>query len=543
LIRSRLLKAFLVVSVSILVLTEALSLGGWLRLLPLSVAWLALASAGAVAAYRLPWPRPKLPAVLDCALLTGILAIVGVVLFIGLVSPPNSTDAMAYHMPRVVYWAQQASVAFFPTPYLNQIMLQPMAEYIVLHTWVLTGGDRLGNLPQLLGLVFSLLGVSLVARAFGAGTRGQILAALFCATLPNGILQASGAKNDYLMTAYLVAMVWFAREKGRSAVVFTGLALGLAMLTKGTAYVFAPPLLLAVCTPRRWPVVALLALAINAPQYARNIDLSGRPLGFDSAHGDGKFRWQNGRFGWRETSSNLLRHLSDQLGTRSEASNRRVYDAVVAAHRVIGIDPNDPATTWPGMQYEPPRNANHEANANNRWHLLLLALCAPLLAFRPLRPLIGYFVALAAGLLLFCFYLKWQLFVARLLLPLFVLAAPMAGVVLETLAPLWLQIVVCLFLLNNSRPYLLENWVRPLKGPRNILRTSREDLYFADLTAWRNKDSYLEAVRLIAAGSCHEIGLDASYLSLEYPIQILLLRRVPGIRFVHTGVDNVSKKY
>lgn len=540
--RRGLLISLLAGSVILLALTELLSLFGGLRPVPLAVAWLAVL---AVTAFRVrpAWRLPAWPGVFDAALMAGMAVIAGIVLFIALVSPPNSTDAMAYHMPRVVYWAQAGSVAFFPTPYLNQIMLQPMAEYIVLHTYVLTGGDWLGNMPQVLGFVFSIIGVSLVAKSFGAGRRGQVIAALFCATLPNGILQASGAKNDYLMTAYLVAMVYFAREKSRADGWWAGMALGLALLTKATAYIFAAPLLLALWTPRRWPVMAAAALVLNAPHYVRNIDLTGRPLGYDSAHADGKFRWQNERFGWRETASNLLRHFGDQLGARSEQWNRRVFDEVAAAHRLIGIDPNDPATTWPGNQWQPPRNANHETNANNRWHLLLLALCTPVFAVRWRSRLAWYFAALIAGLLLFCFYLKWPWFVARLLLPLFVLAAPAAGVLLESLAPVWIQIVVCLFLLNNARPYLFENWVRPLKGPRSILRVSREDQYFADITSWNNKPSYLEAVVAVADSGCRLVGIDINRLTLEYPFQVLLRRRIPDVKFVHTGVFNTSKKY
>ena len=154
-----------------------------------------------------------------------------------------------------------------------------------------------------------------------------------------------------------------------------------------------------------------------------------------------------------------------------------------------------------------------------------------------------YVAALAGGLVLFCFYLKWQWFVARLLLPLFVLAAPAAGVLLESLAPVWLQLVVCLFLLNNARPYLFENWVRPLKGQRSILRVSREDQYFADITSWNNKPSCLEAVDAVAGSGCRLVGIDINRLTLEYPFQVLLKRRWPDVRFVHTGVSNTSKKY
>src|SRR5262249_4675590 len=252
-------------------------------------------------------------------------------------------------------------------------------------------------------------------------------------------------------------------------------ALGLALMTKGTAYLFAPLLLLATLG-LRWSALPTLVtgiLLLNGPHYWRNFELSGSPLGYDSAQGDGFFRWRNETFGWKQTVSNVLRNAAEQVGGRNPEWNKRVFNFVVRTHRSLGIDVNDRATTWPWTEYEPPRNSNHEANANNRWHLVLIIAAAVWIAWRK-REWLVFTIALVGGFLLFCFYLKWQLYLSRMFLPLFVLSAPIVGLGLENAKPSFLSLAICLFLLNNARPYLFENWVRPWKGPHNIWNTPRD---------------------------------------------------------------------
>ena len=169
--------------------------------------------------------------------------------------------------------------------------------------------------------------------AFGLASRSQAWAALFCATLPNAILQASGAKNDFLLAFWLVCAVYFA---ARREALWLALSVALALATKGTAYLFLPPLLVyaaAVLPRRQLPWIAAAIFALNGPQYARNLQLSGSPLGYDSAQGDGVFRWRNEHLTWKPVVSNALRHTSEQLGARSPGWNQSVYDTVVRIHR------------------------------------------------------------------------------------------------------------------------------------------------------------------------------------------------------------------
>ena len=227
---------------------------------------------------------------------------------------------------------------------------------------------------------------------------------------------------------------------------------------------------------------------------------------------------------------------------------------VLGAHQRLGIDIDDPATTWRYSTFAAPQNANHEANAPNRWHLAVLLVVSSIFAWRALRgrdrERALYALSLACAFIAFCAYLKWQPFLSRLFLPVFVLGAPLSSVLGEmgTAATLRTgrlvaQIALCLFLMDNARHPLLDNWVRPLRGPRSVLRTPRDEQYFADMSQWNNASTYKKTVDVLAQMDCETIGIDITNLQLEYPLQALLRERKPGTAFIHTGVQNVSIRY
>ena len=167
---------------AVVVLTEALGAAGQIRRGPLRLAWSVLAVCRVIAWVRKSatagWPSSLGldPCVLLCAAACMAIAVItGVIAWF---SPPNSVDAMAYHLPRVVYWAQQASVRFFPTPHLNQIMLQPFAEYVQLHLYVLSNGDRFANLVRWFAALLSVVAVSYAGHQLGMRSRGRAIAAV-----------------------------------------------------------------------------------------------------------------------------------------------------------------------------------------------------------------------------------------------------------------------------------------------------------------------------------------------------------------------------
>jgi hypothetical protein len=545
--------------------------------------------AAAVATRRRPWtgdllpsPRGVDPLVWVC--LAGCAVVVAVTGLIALVAAPNTWDSMTYHLTRVMHWQQDRSLDFYATNIQRQLHLTPGAEYATLHLHLLSGGDRLDNLPQWLARTGGLLVVSLIAARLGATARGQAFAALFCATLPMGILQSTSTQNDYVVAYWLtclVALVVGVVPRTWPWALALGAAAGLAALTKATALVFALPFLIwlavrllrdevpaggAATDHKDLPghrmrgrlgrlvgvavVAGLLALGVNTGQFIRNYDLYGTPLGPDGEGNQHEVKYLNDVFGGAELASNAMRNTTLQISTPVDGVNRLIERTVVVAHGALGIDPNDAQTTYGATQFSVRQASNGEDTAGNPLHFALLIGVAVVVAasHRYRRsPLGAYLLCLVAGFLLFSLLLRWQPWNSRLMLPLFVLGSAAAGVVLGDLPRRVPLAVLAIGLAVATTPWLMANRSRPLiasaalQTSPSILATSRTDQYFAKRPEL--EQPYRSAAALITARKARRVGLVSHEDAWEYPLWVLLgggWHREPVIE--HTAVRNATAR-
>jgi 4-amino-4-deoxy-L-arabinose transferase-like glycosyltransferase len=564
--RSSFLLAAVVWGCLLVAFTEFLSCFRLLGFYGIAACWVAASLALVPPLFRsrdrLPLGRPE-TALFERALLGGIGVICLATFITAIVSPPNTWDSMTYHMSRVMHWLQNRSVAHYPTHIVRQIELNPGAEFVITHFQALSGGDRFANLVQWFSMLGSLIGASLIAGELGGGRRAQLFASVFAVTIPMGILQSSSTQNDYVLSFWLICLAWaglkFMRGKDlRWALVF-GASLGLAVLSKGTAYLYAFPfciwitLSLAHAVPRRKAALAIVCICVpffllNGSHFQRNFELFSNPL-----H-SGRASYTNEDISPGTVASNLLRSVALQLATPVENLNSLVDNTVRRLHEILELDINDPETTWISAEFKVHRLSLDEDGTANILHLTLIGGALLSIFFlgggRKLQaPVFGYWAVLAAGLFLFCLVLKWQPWQSRLLLPLFVLSAPIVGVVLVSCWKSCLVNMVALMLLLSSFPWVFCNSNRPLlvrlskleMGTFPIFRYDRDRLYF-----FNGPPGLFEEFKKIAGEirqrNVTKVGLVLEEHSWEYPLWVFLNQDGSNpVRLEHVEVDNVSR--
>jgi hypothetical protein len=550
--------------------TEILSVPRLITRPALAVAWLLLAIASFAYAAKIRASRPaKLepgsePAptsfdTLDWILLSLAGLLVALVGITAIVSAPNTWDAMAYHMSRIAQWMTNRDVNLYPAFYSVQLFLSPWAEYAMMHLDVLYGGDRLVNLIEWFSMIGSIIGVSLIAEELGAGRRGQIFAAIAVATLPGVVLEASGAMNTCVGAFWIVAAVYYVlrwNECQSSIVLWAiGATVGLAVMTKGTAWVLLPCTLLACwwigsTTARklllsRIPVLLLAILVLNGPLFVRNYRLSGSPLGFPEPMGDDPLRtYSNSRYSVSITLGNVVKNVALHLATPVGGINQRLTRLIFSTSQTLGLDLDSPASTWRGG-FRLNKVSGHEERAGNPLQLALIFIsCLFLFGSRASRTLRLYVLGLFASFVLFCALMRWQPWNARFHLPLFVLGMALAGVVFELKMPRYALISIACLLLLAAFPLALVNSLRPLLSVRSpsIFRQSRTETYFADSHRWQ-LHSYRDAATFLEATNCNSVGLDSSFDDFDYPMFAILDAGHGARKVRYSDVKNLTAEY
>ena len=527
---------------------ESLSVFRAVTPIGLTLMWLVLA-AGCIAWLARHWRKGLIPRRPDFRFLKNpgylimLLALLMIFTVVGLVAwfaPPNTYDSLNYHMPRVAHWAHNHSVAHYATGVDRQDSFAPVAEYSVLNSYVLAGGDRLANFSDWFAMVGSVIGVSAAAALLGAPLAGQFLAAIFVATLPMGIAQASSTMTDYVTGFWVVCVaveflfLWTEQNPNWRTVLFLSLAAGLALATKSTAFAFLLPF--AIATPvlllqktTRMQFIKLVALAVlvvglvNAGYVTRNLWTYGVP--FDPRHSQD---FPNQMLDWRGLVSRTLRTAVFQLQTPWDELNHQLMRLVVGTHFKMGLDVNDPRSTVIG-EFSIGKPTTNEDTTTNPLHALLIFVTpvASLFIIKRIgRHVLYYQLLVLIAFLAFSSMLKWQIFESRLFLPFFLIAAPAFGSVFGAIFPIWATTVVGLGLVASSFMWLVSINSRPLmplpgktEWP-SVVIAPREQMYFASIPGAYEPMKNV-ATQILDAG-CMSVGMAISGAGAEYPYWILL---------------------
>ena len=555
-LRSSFLAASVIWGILVTFLTEGLSLLSALNRSCLITGWTVAAIAAGLLLFRANklHKTTLIPGFLlaDKVIVCIISVILACTFVIAVVAPPNNWDSLTYHMTRVMFWIQQGSVAHFPTNNLRQIELNPWAEFAITHFQLLSAGDRFANLIQWFSMAGCIIGVSFISRLLGATFRGQLLSGLAAATIPTAVLQSSSTQNDLVVSFWLICFIAFgimsSQERARRWELLMSFSLGLAILTKGTAYLYAFPFLFWFFIrdmKRPWKpampkyiMLAGIALLVNLGHYQRNYALFHHPLQ------SGNDSYSNSRVTPAVILSNLSRNAALHLLLPWLRPDVLLKETLGTVHSVLGLAADNPDTTWPGTTPESLNFTIHEDISGNFLHICLFTtMLTIIISSRRLRSILPYALAVTAGLLLFCIMLRWQPWASRLHLPLFIIFSALTGFMVPDVCKTWVTGCMIALLSIASLPYIFCNQTRPLVSlqqfPLSIFTIPRWALYMANDA---NKGmATMSALQTIQKGRFKNIALSSGGDAWEYPLWILTRENgLDGPRIGHIDVKNVS---
>lgn len=224
-----------------------------------------------------------------------VLIVCGAAIYMSARTVPYNWDSMTYHLTRIAHWVQNGSVAHYVCHDISQISAPPLAEFVVLHIYILSGcSDYFVNLLQTFSYLVSIFLVYKISDKIGCNRFFGSLAALIFATSPIVFGEALSTQVDMYSGMWLMFFVYlslyFTDIKSKlqwnlhsiSRLILMGMSAGFAYLAKPSVciatFVFVIWILI-VCIIRKDKLalvvkcaisLGLIALIIVLPEMIRN---------------------------------------------------------------------------------------------------------------------------------------------------------------------------------------------------------------------------------------------------------------------------------
>lgn len=561
--RESLLQATLVWSILLTLMVEITSLVNLIRWWAWGIIWgliltfligkLFRDKANILSLFKWPHQFNKM----EILLISCLIFYLSLLLLVAATAVPNTWDSMTYHLPRIMHWLHDHSVTNYPTNILRQLYQSPWAEYAVMNWMLLSGNDTFANLVQWTAMVGSLIGGSLIAKEMGLNRAGQLVTAVVIVTIPMGMMQATSTQNDYVTALWLVIAMYYAivlTEKFNwSKMIWFSAAVGLALLTKGTAYIYSLPILVYMgiiwarqLRHKAWRpilVTGSVILLLNGFYYARNLALFHSPLGSKSI----SQMYKNADYYPNAIAANIIKNAALHLQFTDKKLDKDIEKSVKRICDNLGVSCDDPKYTWHNTVFKLYSVRKwDEDSAGNTYHFLLslvavLIFIVMLLKIKMPFVTTSYICIVAVMFILFCSYLKWQPWHSRLHLPIFVLLVPFMVKMFSKIKVPGSLYIIASFLLLTSLPGLFKSHSRPLIGEQSIFHQSRYRQYFNANPKYY--DEFKKIDQILTRHSWKRIGLIWSEDTWEYPLWLNQNGVFSGRTITHIAVENESGKY
>lgn len=478
-----------------------------------------------------------------------VFAIAICTLIVALAYPPNNYDVLTYHMPRVAHWLQNQSMAPYITSIDRQIGMAPFNAMIALQSYAPGRLDYFVNLGQWLAFMGCIIAVSGLTAILGGSKKAQSCAVIFAAAMPAAIIQASNTESCLIVSFFLCAMahmylLWRRDNGGLAHMAWCGACLGLAILSKGSAYPIALPFVCLIAwyclrQPKRLFLQGMAAAAIvavlNVPHLTRAVSGEGSMVA--------------------SSERNILLHPTPGTFTVNASYNFISNNPLLLNHgglqfwkdisSALGVKQNDKnILPWGGLDGAKDYYVPSDPIAPNPLQSIFVLVAAWVWLRRRITLPWHYGGAMTWSFIFFCLLLTWHPWVARIHTSLFMLAAPACGMTLALITRKWLYRGIIAFFYFIAifptffcveRPLLntpLVDYYR--HGVQHFLTSPREGMLFNNYPAQRQ--GYTLAADIIAKGSPENVGIRVGSNALEYPIWALLNNRMEKMPRVYHAI-------